>query len=124
AMSQFIHGLFNIFNLSMSPKTILAFITLTFVFKGVVTYGQTMYQAWLSSRLARDMRHRIITIASEMDYRYYTSRNTGFFTNLITVEVNRSVDFFNRYAMVLSYIVTLIALLLMSLFLNWQFTVF
>lgn len=124
AMSQFIHGLFNVFNLSMSPKAILVLITLTFVFKGVVTYGQAMYQAWLSSRLARDMRHRIITTASEMDYRYYTSRNTGFFTNLITVEVNRSVDFFNRYAMVLSYIVTLIALLLMSLFLNWQFTVF
>lgn len=124
AMSGFIHGLFNVFSLPMSPKAILAFITLTFVFKGVVTYVQTMYQAWLSARLARDMRHHIITIASDMDYRYYTSRNTGFFTNLITVEVNRAVDFFNRYSMVLSYIVTLIALLVMSLFLNWQFTVF
>lgn len=124
AMSVFIHGMFNVFGLPLSPKAILLVITATFLVKGGVAFAQAMYQAWLSTRLARDMRHRVINVASEMDYRYYTGKNTGFFTNLVTVEVNRAVEFFNRYAMVLSYIVTLIALLGMSLFLNWQFTVF
>lgn len=123
-MSQFIHGMFNALGLPLSPKAILFVITATFLVKGGITFAQAMYQAWLSTRLARDMRHRVIELASEMDYRYYTGKNTGFFTNLVTVEVNRAVEFFNRYAMVLSYIVTLFALLGISLFLNWQFTLF
>lgn len=123
-MTEFIHEFFNWFGLSMSPKAILAMITVVFILKGMVTFAQAMYQAWLSSRLARDMRKDVIRLASDLDYRYYTKRNTGYFTNLITVEVNRAVDFFNRYAMVLSYIFTLLALLTMSLFLNWEFTVF
>ncbi len=123
-MSKAIHKMFAWLGLSMSPKTTLFMITAVFILKGIVTFAQAMYQARLSSRLARDMRRNIIELTAELDYRYYTKRNTGFFTNLVTVEVNRAVEFFNRYAMVLSYLFTLVALLIMSLFLNWQFTVF
>ncbi len=124
SMSQFIHAMFAWLGLSMSPKTVLIVITLIFFLKGIITFIQAIYQARLSSRLARDMRRNIVELTAGLDYRYYTKQNTGFFTNLITVEVNRAVEFFNRYAMILSYIFTLVALLLMSLFLNWQFTAF
>lgn len=122
-MSKVINYLFDFLGVPRTITWVLAAITLTFVIKGAVTFLQAMYQARLSTILARDMRHRIIALASDMDYRFYTRKNTGFFTNLITVEVNRAVDFFNRYAMVLSYILTLISLLAMSLALDWQFTV-
>lgn len=123
-MSSFIRNIFSSLGIPMSAGIILVAMLVVFILKGTLTFVQAVYQAHLTARLTKDIRLTMLAISSEMEYSRYSTRNTGYFANLITQEVTRAVDFFNRYAMVISYIFTLISFLVLSLFLNWQFTAF
>ena len=68
---------------SQSISSILILISLAFVFKGIITFSALAYRANLIGELLKEIKQNLYALYSLMDFRYYTSKNTGDFINLI-----------------------------------------
>lgn len=100
---------------------ILAFIAGIFVIKGAIKFTEGLYKAVLLSNLLREMKGNMISYYQNMDYRYYTSQNTGHFVNIITQQVNRLLHAFEAYKKFLSEIIITIMYMLFAFLVSWKF---
>ncbi|MSR77616.1 MAG: ABC transporter ATP-binding protein [Candidatus Omnitrophica bacterium] len=104
--------------LDNSIQTILLCLFAAFTLKAVFTFLQNMIRIWITSSLSRDWKRKVISLYERMDYRHFLNSNTGFFTNLITVEIERAISAFLEYAMLLSRGVSILVYLAFSLALS------
>lgn len=119
---EFIDGMFTLLNVPLTVTTILGAIVALAFFKGFMKFFQDAYSTYLYSRVAKGLRHRMISAYSNMDYRYYITRNAGFLTNVITVEANTASGAFKFYLQIISGLVYVLSFLTLALFLDWRFT--
>jgi subfamily B ATP-binding cassette protein MsbA len=71
----------------------------------------------------QNLRNTLVASLSAVDYRFVLEKNTGYFTNVLTMEVTRAVAFSSVYLSVLSYLINVAVFLVISCFINPQFTV-
>jgi len=62
---------------------VLLIITIAFIVKGALTFAAQGYNNYLRSQLLRELKGRLFDAYSRMGYGYYSSRDTGHFTNVI-----------------------------------------
>ncbi len=66
-----------------TPVQILLVIMALYLIKGVVAYYATALSGRLRIHLQRDLQTRLYDAYGQMDYRYYTQRDTGHFVNVM-----------------------------------------
>jgi ABC-type multidrug transport system fused ATPase/permease subunit len=71
-----------------SPIILIIAITITFLLKGLLVFGSMGFNAYLIAKLLRELKERLFDRYSVMDYRYYASRDTGHFTNVMNNQIN------------------------------------
>ena len=71
-----------------SPIILIVAITITFLLKGLLVFGSMGFNAYLIAKLLRELKEQLFDRYSVMDYRYYSSRDTGHFTNVMNNQIN------------------------------------
>lgn len=71
-----------------SPIILIIAITITFLLKGLLIFGSMAFNAYLIAKLLRELKERLFDHYSVMNYQYYSSRDTGHFTNVMNNQIN------------------------------------
>ncbi len=123
AIERAIYTTLHFFGLSPSVYVLLALILGVFIVKGAVKFAEGSYAALMYSRLARDVRFHMLQICADVNYKYFITRETGYFSNLIIMETYRYVAAFGRFCNIVIILITISVFLLASFCINWKFTV-
>lgn len=108
-------------NIDESRFGILMFILLMFAAKGAIKFAETAYKSHLQAQLMRELRAKLFDVYARMDFRYYSSRNTGHFVNLINVQVHSLVTSFDRFNRFLTAAITVAMYFVFAFMISWQF---
>ncbi|MEI6126064.1 MAG: ABC transporter ATP-binding protein [Pseudomonadota bacterium] len=121
-LSVFFCRLFDFFSITPSIFMLFGFILSVFLMRGILKFAEGAYTAYLTAHITDSVRKHIVRLFGTMSYRYFIDHDTGFFTNLITIESSRAVAAFGRFCNVLIYIITISIFIGASFWINWQFT--
>lgn len=94
-ISAYIYLFLNKFNIANSSGYILLLITLAFIIKGFLIFLTYSYNSYLKGKIISDLKKKIFSGFSSMNYQYYLQNNIGDLTNIINEQVNLSVRGFN-----------------------------
>lgn len=100
---------------------LLLFIGVIFIAKGLLLFGESGYLAYLKSRLMVEIKGKLFSFYSTMDYGYYTSRNTGHFINVINAQIALLIQSFGNFKQYLSAIIMTVAYFAVAMVLAWKF---
>ncbi len=73
-----------------SFEVILMMIIAVFISKGVLQFATGAYQAYISASVVYDIRRRIVSLLSHVDYGFVSANNSGYLTNVLINEVSRT----------------------------------
>jgi subfamily B ATP-binding cassette protein MsbA len=104
-----------------SVEAILAAIGVAFFIKGLVAFAAGAYGGYLEVNLMTKLRVSLFDNYSRMDYLYYTRRDTGYFINLITVQLNSFYWALRFFMIAFSGMIASIIYLLLALTVAWAF---
>ncbi len=122
-VSVFFTNFFQFFGIVPTLQVICLLILIIFTLKGVLHFGGEAYKGYLTSLITHDIRKNIVQGCAGMSYRYYLNSNTGFLSNLVTLESSRAVASFMRFCNVLIRLLTIAVFLCFSFWVSWQFTI-
>jgi subfamily B ATP-binding cassette protein MsbA len=100
--------------------TLIVFI---FIFKAILKICQVTIKSFILTDLIQRLRIDMIKKYNELEYTYFINTTIGYFNNIITTEINRTVTSFAQYSDVLVCISTSIVYLSFSFVLNWKITI-
>lgn len=119
--TQLLISFLDFIGISGSMVGILLVIGVVFVGKGLLTFAEAGYLAYLTSRLMVEIKGKLFSFYSTMDYSYYTQKNTGYFINLINSQISNLITAFKTFKQFLSSIIMTVAYFLVALALTWKF---
>jgi len=119
---QLLHDFLAWIGITESLGSILAFIAIVFLGKGLLKFAQGAYKGYLQTQLLRELKARLFDAYAGMDYRRYIRGNTGHFINVINGQVNRFFRSFGSFAEFLTRILTTLSYFAFAFAITWQFS--
>ena len=104
-----------------SPIILIIAITITFLLKGFLVFGSMAFNAYLIAKLLRELKERLFDHYSVMDYQYYSSRDTGHFTNVMNNQINTMLIAFRSMMRLGSELVMGAVYVGLSFAVSWKF---
>ena len=117
----FIKELIISLGLTDSTSNILGLIAITFLLKGMLTWIALAFNAYLFGQLLRELKSRLFDQYSLMNYGYYSSKDTGHFTNLINEQPSRAIDAFKQLTILVGQTINTIVLIGLAFSIAWIF---
>ena len=106
--------------LDPTPASVLPLIMGLYIVKGILQYFTFRYQFSLTRSVSRHLRHRALVALSKADYQQVAGTNAGYFSNLLTTEVNRSAGAFGYFVRALSPAISASVLFVMVCLLDYR----
>lgn len=100
---------------------IIMLITVLFFLKGVITFGALGYSAFLIGELLMSLKSTLFKKYSQMSMQYYSSKDTGHFTNLINEQPIKALLAFKQLTIFGGQIINTAVLLSIAFFMTWKF---
>ncbi|WP_295771240.1 ABC transporter ATP-binding protein [uncultured Mucilaginibacter sp.] len=122
-MSFVIHA-FGWVGLPVNLFTVLAFMVLVFVIKGLVNYWLSMEQVDLRQRYMIALRMKQIVDLDNLSYQGFLKLDAGRIQNAVTAEVGKNIQAMIQFLGTLKSILVLIAYIVLAFIANWQFAFF
>ncbi len=105
------------------PLSYLLFIIASlFIFKGIFRFFSGVVNALISNKLNQSMKFKLLEKYGIMNYEFYLSKDSGHFTNVINLQVNKSVLFFNEFSKFNVSIATSLVYVILAFFIEWRFS--
>ncbi len=120
--AEIVQSVFGLFGITPTVGATIIFVLVLFLAKAAFRIGTDFYRIRLIADLSRRLRRRLLELFSQVSYAYYVRSNTGYLTNVLTIETERTINAFSVFSRVLVYVVTIATLLGFAFFLYWQFT--
>lgn len=120
-IGDYLLGFLDYLGLSDSIATVLVVIAVSFILKGVLTFGALAYNANLTGQLLRELKSDLFTHYSQMQYGHYVSKDTGYFINVINEQVSRSMQSFASFTQLGAHIVNTAIYLMLAFLVAWRF---
>ena len=105
-----------------STTGILLFIGAIFLFKGFIKFAEGAFQGNLKARLQRDLKSKLLMYYTTMEYKFYASKNTGHFINVINQQINIFVNSFMSFIKFSSQGITVLGYLVFAAAVSFFFT--
>jgi subfamily B ATP-binding cassette protein MsbA len=119
--SNIMFNIINFFNFDNSPVTVLLIIAFAFCFKGLLSFAALSVNAILMGALLRELKGRLFDHYTLMSYKYFSSKNTGHFTNLINEQSTKALDAFSQLTTLGGQVINTIVLMTLAFMLSWEF---
>ncbi|MGK5092507.1 ABC transporter ATP-binding protein [Deltaproteobacteria bacterium TL4] len=110
--------------ISNTFRNILMLTVLVFVFKGAMQLVVGIVQSYVLANLTKNLRSRFMRKLTQLDYRQYIQHHTGFFTNLVTSEIIRTVSALHAFTQVITFGINVLIYLAVTFTIQPQFTTF
>lgn len=107
--------------ISNSLNGILLLIGIAFSVKGLVQFGEAAFAGHLQAQMIHRLKTRIFEAYGRMQYSYYTTRNTGYFINVINGQVANFFASFTAFRGFLTGVIQAVSYLGVAIWLAWQF---
>ncbi len=120
-INKFAIDFINLIGIEDSTSGIILLITIAFIIKGLVTFIALGFSAYLIGKLLRELKFRLFDNYSHMTYGYYSSKNTGHFTNLINEQPIKALEAFRQLTTFGGQLVTTVVLMSIAFFMTWKF---
>lgn len=117
-----VNQFFEFLQIPLTFAALAGFMLALFLFKGGLKFVETSFAFFLQSKLIQAIRDELIQAYSQMDYQYYTTSPSSYFTNLVTLEVIRTRDAFTTFSTAISYVAIACPYLAIAFFLHWRAT--
>ena len=121
SISLAIFNLIRFFGFEPSTVVIIILITFFFLIKGILTFLALGFSAYLIGVLLNELKSRLFNNYSQMNYEYYSSKNTGHFTNLINEQPIKALESFRQLTTLAAQLVNTIVLITLSFYMTWEF---
>ena len=116
-----VNDMLSYLNLDNSITALLVIISITFLFKGILTFISLAYSARLRGRFLRILKENMFNSITQIEYIYYSGRDTGNLINTINEQVNRSMQSFYYLSLLGAQLLNSIIYLSLALFVSWRF---
>jgi ABC-type bacteriocin/lantibiotic exporter with double-glycine peptidase domain len=120
-LALLLHRMLEFIGIHESLLGILLFIGFIFFIKGILKFMEGGYNHFLQAQLLQEIKSKMIGFYGGMDYRYYSSHNTGHFINIINAQINTFITSFEKYKTFISAAITTGAYLAFAFIINWKF---
>ncbi|TQE98271.1 MAG: ABC transporter ATP-binding protein, partial [Spiribacter salinus] len=120
-IQQVMYDLLQWMGIADSIVWILAFIGAVFVAKGLLKFAEQGYFGYLQAQLLRELKSKLYDAYNTMDYRYYISRNTGHFINVMNGQINGFYSAFMGFIGFLSQVITVTTYFAVAFLIAWEF---
>lgn len=120
-VGEILEKFFSFFGIEYVPENIFLLIGFLFVVKGVVLFLAHAYNARLRGELVRSLKIKLLNMFDSMSYIYYSEKSSGYFTNVVNLQAEKSILGF-RYLTSMGMQAVLSAFyVIIAFFLSWQF---
>ena len=120
-VNKAIISLINFLGMETNVKSILIFITLAFIIKGLITFLSLGYNSFLKGKLLFNLKKQLFDSYSNMKYSYYSKRDTGYFSNIINEQPIKGLEAFNQIIILGGHLVNSLVLLGLAFAITWIF---
>ena len=114
---------FDFFGVEQSFGAVLVLMGAVFLLKGIFKLSESLVNAHIVSFLFTHWRKRLLDLYKRLNYEYYTSKNTGHFTNVLNAQTQTGSVFVTDFSAFTSRATTAIAYLTLACLINIRFTV-
>lgn len=121
---EFINKILLFIGLENETTGILLAIGISFFFKGLLLFLALGYAAILRADLLYELKAKLYVRYGQMSYEYYSSKDTGYFTNAINEQITRAVQAFKSFCRLGVQIVTAIIYMMVAIFISWKMGLF
>jgi len=108
----------------LNLNSVLGFLIVLFVVKGIVKYGQAVYQVHIRHYFIKRIRFQLVDSLQNLSYSGFLKLDSGQIQNTLTSEVNRLLSGFNAYFNTAQSAVMLVSYMTLAFFANYQFAIF
>ena len=120
-INKLIFDLINFFKLGEDISSILFFITISFVLKGLISFFSLAFNSYLKGILLLKLKKQLFELYTKMTYSYYSKNDTGYFSNIINEQPIKGLEAFNQITVLGGQLVNSIVLLSLAIFMTWLF---
>ena len=120
-VNKAIVSLINFLGMETSVQSILIFITISFIVKGLITFLSLGYNSFLKGRLLFNLKKQLFESYGNMKYSYFSKRDTGYFSNIINEQPIKGLEAFNQIIILGGHVVNSLVLLGLAFAITWIF---
>ena len=120
-VTNYMYDVLNYLGIGGSIVAILIVITIAFILKGILTFGALGYGAYLNGQLLRELKNKLFSNYSEMEYNYYASKDTGYFINIINEQTTRALQSFKSFTQLAGHVISTFVYLALACVVAWRF---
>lgn len=99
---------------------ILFIIGISFLLKGLLLFSALAYAAVLRADLLYELKANLYVRYGQMSFEYYSSKDSGYFTNIINEQITRAGQAFKSFCRLGVQIVTAFIYMTVAIFLSWK----
>lgn len=121
AFSEFLYNIIDFLGLPSSAVSVLFLITVIFIFKGVLSFIALTINAYLIGVLLKNIKVDLFELYTNMSYSYYTSKNTGYFINLISEQPDKAIESFKQLVHFGSNLINTFVLITLAFSISFSF---
>jgi ABC-type multidrug transport system fused ATPase/permease subunit len=114
----------NFFGFDLTLTTILGFLVLLFTLKGLIKYGQVVYQVNIRQLFIHRVRVYLVDSLRNLSYAGFLKLDSGRIQNTLTSEVQRLLQGFNSYFNAAQSLLMLVTYMGLAFLANYQFAFF
>lgn len=120
-LSRYLFNFVAFIGFENSIPAIIILITFSFLLKGLITFASLGYSAFLIGELLRGLKSELFEKYSSMNFQYYSSQDTGHFTNLINEQPIKALEAFRQLTAFGGQLINTIVLLAIAFIMTWRF---
>lgn len=122
-LSSNIYKALNYLGITSSTTAILSAIIFAFLAKAALQLFSEGYTSYLTALLLQSLKNRMFDNFSRMTYGYYTERDTGYFVNIINVQISQMLSVFSSLLRIGVQITSVMVYMALALMTAWHFGV-
>ena len=105
------------------PFSYLLFIIgVIFFAKGLIKFSSNWIIGKIAKRIIIKIKSGLLEKYSSVDFKYFISRDSGYFTNLLNTQADETLNFLSRFSALNGFIATVVIYIILAFLIDWQFT--
>lgn len=117
---EVMNGILSFLGWENQTSGILFIIGISFFLKGLLLFSALAYAAVLRADLNYELKANLYVRYGQMSFEYYSSKDSGYFTNVINEQITRAVQAFKSFCRLGVQIVTAVIYMMVAIFLSWK----
>jgi ABC-type multidrug transport system fused ATPase/permease subunit len=122
-INGYLRSAFDFFTIPYSVNSIILLIMVVFLFKGLLSFLSLAEIARLRGRLLKKLKLGLFDSVTAVEYQYSTSKDSGYFSNLINEQVVKSLQSFYSFSQFISQVINAFAYVSFALLVAFKFGV-